>query len=157
MKKLCFLALGLASVLAASAQTSLVKDAERAMKNGTEGAKIVEMITPAFSDPATATLAQTWYVPGKAFFKEYDELLGIKAFKPDDPKADPVKMANLLLKGYDYFMKALPLDSVADSKGKIKTKYSKDIASTLSGHLTDYSSAGADLFNSKDYAGAYQG
>ena len=156
MKKLSFLALSLASVFAASAQQAVLKEAERAMKSGADVAKVVEIVTPAFSDPETATLAQTWYIPGKAAFSQYDKLLGIKAFKPDDPQVDPVKMANMLISGYDYFMKALPLDSVADAKGKIKTKYSKDIVNTLAGHFSDYSAAGADLFNAKDYKGAYQ-
>ena len=156
MKKLSFLALSLASVFAASAQQAVLKEAERAMKSGADVAKVVEIVTPAFSDPETATLAQTWYIPGKAAFSQYDKLLGIKAFKPDDPQVDPVKIANMLISGYDYFMKALPLDSVADAKGKIKTKYSKDIVNTLAGHFSDYSAAGADLFNAKDYKGAYQ-
>ncbi len=52
-------------------------------------------------------------------------------------------------------MKALPLDSVTDAKGKVKTKYSKDMVSKLAGHFSDYTSAGVDLFNAKDYKGAY--
>lgn len=156
MKKLGFLALSLASVFAVSAQQAVLKDAERAMKSGADVTEVVNIITPALTDPSTATLAQTWYIPGKAAFSQYDKLLGIKAFKPDDPQVDPVKMANMLITGYDYFTKALPLDSVADAKGKIKTKYSKDIVNTLAGHFSDYSAAGADLFNAKDFKGAYQ-
>ncbi len=155
MKKFCIFALGLATAVAASAQLNVVKDAERAMKGGDEAKKVVEIITPAFSNPETSQLAQTYYIPGKASFNEYDKLLGLKQF--NKLKAgDDVKMSKLLLQGYDMFMKAFPLDSVPDAKGKVKPKYSKDMVSLLAGHFTDYTNAGAELFNNKDYAGAYE-
>ncbi len=64
MKKISFLALSLAVAASASAQVSVVKEAERAMKGGEEAAKVVTIITPAFSDPATAQMAQTYFIPG---------------------------------------------------------------------------------------------
>lgn len=155
MKKFTLAVLGVAASIAATAQVAVVKEAERTMKNGTDASKVVEIITPALNDPETAVLAQTWYIPGKASFNQYDHMLGLKSFNKL-PEDGPVTMGKLLIQGYDYFIKALPLDTIVDAKGKVKTKYSKDIVNTLSGHFSDYSGAGADLYNNKDYDGAYQ-
>ena len=154
MKKFSLLTLAIASVFAASAQTAVVKEAERAMKGGQEAAQVVKIITPALSDPETASLAQTWYIPGKASFAQYDNMLGLKQFGKL-PANGEMTMGKLLIDGYKYFIKALPLDTVVDAKGKVKTKYSNEIVNLLSGHLADYSGAGADLYNGKDYDGAY--
>ena len=91
MKKISFLALSLAVAASANAQVSVVKEAERAMKGGEEAAKVVTIITPAFSDPATAQMAQTYFIPGKASFAEYDKLLGLKSFNKLK-EGDEVKM-----------------------------------------------------------------
>ncbi|MDE6198118.1 MAG: hypothetical protein K2F91_09680, partial [Muribaculaceae bacterium] len=145
MKKFSLLTLAVATAFAATAQTAVLKEAERAMKGGQDAAKVVEIITPAFTNAETQGLAQTWFIPGKASFSQYDHLLGLKQFNKL-PENGEQTMGRLLIDGYGYFVKALPLDSVADAKGKIKTKYSKEIVNTLSGHFADYSGAGADLY-----------
>ena len=155
MKKFSLMAMAIATEFGATAQQAVVKEAERAMKGGQDAAKVVEIITPAFTDPETATQAQTWFIPGKADFQQYDHMLGLKQFNKL-PEGGEKTMGTLLVDGYNYFIKALPLDSVTDAKGKVKTKYSKEIVGTLSGHFADYSSAGADLYNAKDYDGAYK-
>lgn len=145
----------LASMLAATAQPGVVKEAERAMKSGQPAAKVIEIITPALTAPETAKEAQTWYVPGKASFNQYDKLLGLRQFN-QLKDGDELTMGKLLIDGYEYFAKALPLDTVVDAKGKVKTKYSKDIVNTFAGHIADYSNAGVDMYNAKDYDGAYK-
>ncbi len=155
MKQISILALALAVCATAGAQTSVLKEAEQAMKSGQEAAKVVTIVTPAFTNPETSGLAQTYFIPGKASYNEYDKLLGLKQFGKTKHE-DEIKMAKLLIQGYDMYMKALPLDSVPNEKGKIKPKYSKEIVSTIGGHFTDYTNAGADLYNEKDYDGAYR-
>ena len=81
MKKIILAAFGLALATGAYAQIDVVKAAERAMKDGSDAAQVVELITPAMTNPETATLAQTWYVPGKASYGEYDRLLGFKHYR----------------------------------------------------------------------------
>lgn len=154
MKKLSILSLCLIAGLTASAQKAVVKEANDAMKSGKPFSEVVKIITPAFSDPTTDKSAETYYIPGKAGFKEYDDLLGKRSLgrAPEDA---PVTMANSLLGGYDYFMKALPLDSLPDAKGKVKPKYSKDIYNVITGHFNDFNTAAVDLWNAKDYNGAY--
>lgn len=144
----------LVGVLAVPAQTQILKDAERAMKDGKTPAEVVAIITPAFSNPETQGLAQTYYIPGKAMFEEYDALYGLKQFGKL-PEGGALTMANDLLGAYGFYMQALPLDSVPNAKGKVKPKYSKEILSTLAGHATDYHEAALTYWENKNYGGAY--
>ena len=154
-KTISFLALAAVTAMAATAQQAVVKEAERAYKGGKEAAEVVKIITPAFSDPTTAQAAQTYFIPGAASYKEYDHLLGLKQFNKLPENGDK-KMDQLLIQGFDYFTKAFPLDSIPDAKGKVKPKYSKEMVNTIVGHFADYTNAGADLWNAKDYEGAYR-
>lgn len=155
MKKIIILSAAMLCGMSAFAQLNVLKDAERSMKAKEPMKKVVEVVTPAFTNPETSGMAQTWYIPGKAAFNEYDNLLGLQAFGklPENGKAT---MGANLLDGYDYMIKALSLDSVPDAKGKIKTKYSKDIISTLVGHYQDYHNNAVNLWELEDYKGAYK-
>lgn len=145
----------LLGAFAMSAQTQTLKDAERAVKDGKSPAEVVAIITPAFTNPETQNMAQTYFLPGKAMFEEYDQLYGLKQFNKL-PENGARTMADDLLGGYAFFMKALPLDSVADNKGKIKTKHSKEIVTTLAGHATDYNDAALTYWEAKDFINAYR-
>jgi tetratricopeptide (TPR) repeat protein len=155
MKKISILSACLLAATTMSAQQAVVKDAERAMKSGADVSEVVKIITPAFTDPETANQANTWYIPGKTAFKQYDDLLAKKAFN-QLPENGTVTMAHDLLDGYEYFTKALPLDSLPDEKGKIKPKYSKEIRNTLAGHFQDYNNAAVDLWGVKEFDNAYK-
>jgi tetratricopeptide (TPR) repeat protein len=112
-------------------------------------------MTPAFTDGETANLVDTYYVPGKAGFKQYDDLLGKKQFGML-PEGGALTMATALLGGYDYFVKALPLDSLPDEKGKVKPRYSKEIVNTIAGHYSDFNVVAVDFWNAKDFDNAYR-
>lgn len=137
------------------AQADVLKDAERAQKADKSPAEVISIVTPAFSNPETAVLAQTYYIPGKAYFSEFDKLF-IKKQLNQLPADGDKTMADDLLAGYDFYMKALPLDTVVDAKGKVKTKYSKDIVNTIVGHVNDYNNGAIALWEAKDYNGAYR-
>lgn len=156
MKKISILGLCLAAAMTASAQADLLKETEKSFKGVKEypayEAKVKEM-QPLFSNPETMSLAQTYYIPGKAAFEVYDNLYLQKSIGQNP---DMNQMGKALLEGYDYMMKALPLDPVTDAKGKVKTKYTKDIVNTVTGHYNDFNNAGAFLWEVKDFDGAYQ-
>lgn len=158
MKKISILCLCAMTAVGAMAQESLVKEAERAMKKDPNLDAVLKIITPAFSDASTKDQAATYYIPGMTAYKQFDNMLVMQQLGKLADKDVPVK-ARLLLQGYDYMSKALPLDSVAevDKKGntKIKTKYSKDIINQVAGRYTDLYSAGIDLYNADDKQGAY--
>ncbi|MDE6160482.1 MAG: hypothetical protein K2F77_02350, partial [Muribaculaceae bacterium] len=154
MRKITIMGACIIAAFAANAQQSVVKDAERALKSGQSAEEVAKVIAPALTNPETAQQAQTWYIPGKAAYAQYDDLLGKKAFGKL-PEGGEVLMGNLLLNGYDYFTKALPLDSLPNEKGKVKPKYSKEIHSTIAGHYTDYNNAAIAFWEAKDYGKAY--
>lgn len=144
-----------ATALSMSAQQSVVKDAEKAMKSGKPYTEVYQMILPAMSNPETEKEAATYYIPGKAGFTQYDNLIAPQQFGRLKEGEDMV-MAVALLGGYDNFVKALPLDSVTDAKGKVKTKYSKDIVNQIAGHYNDFTAIGVTFYNAKDYKNAYR-
>lgn len=153
MKKISLITLSVATALSGMAQVSVVKDAERALKGTSpDHGAIRTMIKPTLSNPETKDNAQAWYVAGANEFKSYDDLYGKRAIgKEVDQKA----MARTLIDGYNYFMTAFPLDSVVNEKGKVKTKYSKDMAKTITGHANDFDAAARMLWEAKDFDGAY--
>lgn len=155
MKKFALLVMAAVVTMGASAQLNVVKDAERAMKANKSGDEVVKMITPAFTDPATAKLAQTYYVPGKAYVQQYDAQLAKRALGQLNGK-DSIAMCDQLLEAYGYFTKALPYDSLPDAKGKVKPKYSKDIINTLAGHFNDYDQTAVIYYLAGKYPKAYE-
>lgn len=97
--------------------------------------------------------AKAYYNTGKTAIKKYDDLLGrMKLGMLKD--GENVQMAQNLMDAYDNFLLVLPLDSLPDSKGKVKPKYSKDIKNQISGHYTDFTDAGGFFYNAKDYKNA---
>ncbi|MDE6207722.1 MAG: hypothetical protein K2M55_07930 [Muribaculaceae bacterium] len=155
MKKISLLILALGATVCAGAQANVLKDAERAMKGGEEYSKVLEIVTPAFSDPTTAEQAQTYFIPAQAAFEQYKKMLGMKQVGMLKSHADSLKMNTLLIPAYEYSVKALPLDPVTDAKGKVKTKYTKNILNNLEDYYVDYNTAAAEQYNLKDYKGAY--
>lgn len=153
-KHLIIAAAAVLGAMSLQAQPNVLKEAERAMKDGKTPAEVVAIITPAFTDPATDSLAQTYFIPGKSMFSQYDEFYALKQFNKLPENGD-LTMANDLLGGYDYFMRALPLDYIPNEKGKIKPKYSKEIYNTLAGHYGDYNTAALIFWEAKDFANAY--
>lgn len=140
--------------MAASAQTTVLKEAERVMKNKGSFADVEKIVKPAFDNAETKEMAETYYIPGKAAFNEFDQMIVKRQLGQLDANG-PVQMANDLMAGYNYFVKALSFDSVPDAKGKVKPKYSKDIYNVLVGHYMDYNNAAIDYWNAQDYNGAY--
>lgn len=155
MKKLMILALCLGAATAGlSAQEQVLKDAERALKaeNPNYGA-ISQSLRGAMADPTTKDDVRTWYLAGKSGFGEWTNgyakmMLG----QGVDKKA----MSHGLIDGYGFFCHALPLDTVVDAKGKVKTKYSKEILKNIATNSENFYNAGAFLYEEKDFGGAYE-
>lgn len=153
MKKLILLACGLCLAGSAFAQESVLKDAERMLKvEVPDHAKIATMLTGAMADPSTAENVKTWYLAGKNGFQTWQT--GYEQYM-QGANPDKTTMSRALLDGYGYLMKALPMDTVVDPKGKVKTKYSKDIVKMISSSPSAFHDAGVFLYESNDLAGAY--
>ncbi len=155
MKKMILL--GAAAIMmasSASAQMSLVKDLAKKAGSGNPEAlmEVLQNIEPAFTNPETANDVLTWYTAGKAAFGIFDKFYEAKLL---GQPVDDNMMNEVLSSAYDYYLKALPLDSIvemdkktgqpklnSDGTKKVKTKYSKDIIGALTSHMGDIANAG---------------
>lgn len=154
MKKLSVLGVCLFAGLTAVAQNSLVKEVERELKSGIEQyPQKIEKLKPAFTDAETKDRPYVWYVAGKGGMDYFDNQEVLKQMgKPVDDQI----IGTSLMNSFDYLIKALPLDSIPNEKGKIKTKYSKDIIKLVQGHYQDLNKSAVNLWHAQDYSNAYK-
>lgn len=153
MKKLILLAFGLCLAGTAAAQQQTLKEAERMLKvEVPDHGKIAQILKGAMTDPSTANDVKTWYLAGKNGFQTYTT--GYEQFQQGN-QPDKVNMSRALLDGFTYFMRALPLDTIVDAKGKVKTKYSKDIIKLIAANSSSFHDAGVFLYEANDLGGAY--
>ena len=152
MKKAITLAFCIAAVGSMSAQKVNVEAAKKLSGKFDKIEDARNLIRQAMENPETANDAQTYYIAGKIEFDAYDKGLQAGMINPEDPAANPEAMAQELLNGYGWFLKAFPLDQVPNEKGEVKPKYTKDMVGKLAGHTNDYfSKAGATMYELKKY------
>lgn len=136
------------------AQEDALKQAERGLKvEVPDHAKIASLLEGAMTDPATANDPKTWYLAGKNGFQTFQT--GYEQFQVGG-SPDVVAMSNAIVRGYDYYLKALAMDTIIDEKGKVKTKYSKDIVKAIAGSSQNFNDAGVWLYEANDLKGAYR-
>lgn len=116
------------------------------------------LIQQAMSDSVTKHKAHTWFVAGNIeigyFNNEYHKL----TINPNDTRVDKTAMAQSILDAFSYYMKALPLDTILTKKGKVKTKYSKEIQRVVKDlYLNKHFLWSASIFNQQKrrYPDAY--
>lgn len=154
MKKFLLMACGLCLASVSFAQESALKEAERGLKvEVPDHSRIASLLEGAMQDPTTAENVKTWYLAGKNAFQTWQtgwELL------QQGGNPDKVAMSVAVVKGYDYYLKALPMDTVINDKGKVKTKYSKEIVKTISANTNNFYDAGVFLYEANDLKNAYR-
>lgn len=156
MKRFTLLALALGVGISAFAQAGVVKEAERALNAKRSFNDVQNIIKPALTNEETAKNSDTWMIPGKAAFDQYDKMVANKQLHMFKDPNDTINHDMLLIPAFEYYVKALELDTVYDKKGKPKVKNSKKLLSTLAGHFSDYFNAGAELYNYKKFDDAYK-
>lgn len=157
MKKLSLIsaALMLLGGLSLSAQTALVKEVERQIKDNTQAADGLKKIQPALTNPETASDANTWVIAAKAAVGVYDRMKIQEGLSPQGLTSDQKKQGGAALNSaFDYLFAALPLDSVPDAKGNVKTKKSKEIVKLLKDNYSSLQQSGIWLYEAQDYPGA---
>lgn len=123
-------------------------------------------ITPALTNDESKDKAETWYVAGNVQYRLYDKFMSNRAV---GKKVDVKAMGHALIDGYGYYRQALKLDTIVDTdkngrpkvdrktmRARVKTKYSQDIVGRLSAKMSDYNKVGGELYNLKDWDGAYK-
>ena len=128
--------------------------------------KAFNKFKPASTNDETRNRAETWALANRIKIELYDKYMDNRRVgKNIDVKA----MGHSLIDAYDYSINALHLDTihVLDKKGqpvidkktkrpKVRTKYSKDVVNRLVEHHDNYRIAGSELYNVKDWDGAYK-
>lgn len=147
----------LAMTAGVSAQTALLKTSKQALNGAKDYAAYtaaIETLTPAFTNPETANSAETYFIPGEAGFKLYDNyLLQRQIGGPDAVNANDMGAA--IMDGYRYFMKAFTLDSLPNEKGQVKPKYSKKMIDMIAGHVNDFDQAAVGFWQVHNFPAAY--
>lgn len=151
MKKVVAFALCAAAVGSLSAQKQAVDQAAKLSGKIAEIGQARNLIKGAMENPETANDVKTYFTAGKIEYDAYDQARGIQMVNPNDESVKPVEMGKQLINAFNYFIKALPLDSVPNEKGQVKPKYSKDMVGKIAGHTNDYFNCGATFFNEKMY------
>lgn len=164
----CLLIVSMA--LAAAAQNRVVADVKKSLDGLTMTVAsyqtAINRLKPALTNDESRSNPETWYVAGKAYFGLYDKY---KATRQVGKTIDTKAMANALLEGYDCFSRAVKLDTIYDvdkrgvhridkktGKPKFRTRFSSDIHDRLAKHASEFNIAGGELYNVKDWDGAYR-
>lgn len=108
MNRFLTIALCLAAVGTAGAQKANVDQADKLAGKTDKLTEARNLIKQAMENPETKNQARTYYVAGKIEFDAYDNATKAQMINPDDPTAKPAVMADELMNGYNYFIKALP-------------------------------------------------
>lgn len=127
--------------------------------------KAFSKLKPALTHEATSGRAETWALANRIKIEQYDKYMDNRRV---GKKVDAKAMGHTLIDAYDYALTALQLDTVRilDKKGqpvidkktkrpKVKTKYSKEVVNRLIAHQDNYRIIGSELYNLKDWEGAY--
>lgn len=169
-KIVVILAFVLVSSLASQAQTSLVAEAKKAASSLTMTVesynKAFNKLKPALTNDETRNRAETWALANQIKIELFDKYMDNRRV---GKKVDVKAMGYSLLDAYDYSLNALKLDTihVLDKKGqpeidkktkrpKVRTKYSQDVVNRLVAHHDNYRIVGSELYNVKDWDGAYK-
>lgn len=154
----------------AAAQQVLVDQAKKAITGLTMTVdsynKAFSKLQPALTNDETRNRAETWALANRIKVEQYDKYMDNRRV---GKKIDTRAMGHTLLDAYDYSLNALKLDTIhiLDNKGnpvidkktqrpKVKTKYSKDVVNRLVEHHDAYRIVGSELYNIKDWDGAYK-
>lgn len=128
--------------------------------------KAFNKLAPALTNDETRNRPETWALANRIKIEQYDKYMDNRRV---GKKIDVKAMGHTLLDAYDYSLNALKLDTIhiLDKNGnpvidkktnrpKVKTKYSKEVVNRLVEHHDAYRIAGSELYNIKDWDGAYK-
>lgn len=137
------------AILMAGAQKANVDAAKKLAGKVDKIEEARALINQALANPETANKAATLFTAGKIEFDAFSKLRAQQAIDPNS--VDPMMIGDLLLRGYDYYVKVPELDLLPNEKGQVKPAFTKDVVKTLAASNPDYFEAGANFFNGKRY------
>ena len=170
MKRIITLYIIAVLALTAGAQQRVVAEVKKAIDGMTLTVDNIKAaankLKPALTNEETKDKAETWYVAGRVQYRLYDKYMANRSI---GKKVDLKAMGHALIDGYQHFDKSLKLDTIVETdkngrpkvdrktmRAKVKTKYSQDIVSRINAKMNDYNKVGGELYNLKDWEGAFQ-
>lgn len=148
MKKLLLAALCMLCAISMVAQPKVVKSAAKLAGKVDKIEEARELINQAISNPETANDPNTYFTAGMIEWKSFDKLRAPMMLTGNNDITP--EMAEMMLRGYNYFAKALGMNP--------DPKMEKQIRSEISGHEWDMYLSGLQKYNAKEfYPGAYEG
>jgi tetratricopeptide (TPR) repeat protein len=154
MKKLAFaLVLSLIAVISYG-QKKTVNTVKNEIKESSPNIEEAQaLIKEALANPETENDPEAWYVAGLVENKQFD-MEKIKEVMNVAPNEDVMYPA--LDRIFPYFSKADELDQLPNEKGKVKSKFRKDIKSIMLANRPYYVNAGAYFYEKGNYQKAYE-
>lgn len=114
---------------------------------------LLSILAIAIASCLNAQDVKSVFESGKAQFDKFDTIYKVKVL---GQQFDGKAMGEALVSGFETYLKALPLDSLPNEKGKIKPKYSKEIIKTLGENYNFLLESGQVLWDSKDFMTCYK-
>ena len=151
MKKIVSFALCGMVCMTAGAQKANVDQAKKLIGKTEKIEEARALIQQAMENPETADKALTYYTAGKIEWDAFDKDKMALTINPNNDKINPDEMGNMLINGYNYFVKMLPLDQLPNEKGQVKPAYTKEVLKKMREKTNDFFDAGAGFFNTKKY------
>ena len=154
----------------ASGQQLLINQAKKSISGLSTTVNTYEQafnkFKPALTNDETRNRAETWALANRIKIEQFDKYMDNRRV---GKKIDIKAMGHTLLDAYDYSINALKLDTIhiLDKKGqpeidkktkrpRVRTKYSKEVVNRLVEHHDNYRTMGSELYNVKDWDGAYK-
>ncbi len=159
-----------ATCFQASAQRALIGETRKAISGLTMTVdsynKAFNKFKPALTNEETCNHPGTWALANRIKVETYDTY---EDYRRVGKKIDIKAMGHTLIDAYEYGMKSLSLDTVPElnKKGepiidkktkrpKVKTHFSKEVVNRLMEHHDNFRLVGSELYNVKDWDGAYK-
>ncbi len=156
--------------LSAYAQQLLINQAKKSISGLSTTVNTYEQafnkFKPALTSDETRNRAETWALANRIKIEQFDKYMDNRRV---GKKIDIKAMGHTLIDAYDYSINALKLDTIhiLDKNGqpeidkktkrpKVRTKYSKEVVNRLVEHHDNYRTMGSELYNAKDWDGAYK-
>ncbi len=141
-----------------SAQKKNVDAAAKLIGKIDNVAEARNLLKDAMNHDQTKNDSRTYYTAGMVEWRSYDNDIRKRQINPKDGSVNNNDMSDKILNGYDYFKRAILLDTLPDKKGRVKPRYTKEILGLYDQYAYDiYRASVVKYSNKKYYPEAYNG
>lgn len=110
-----------------------------------------ELVKQAMADSTYTPDAYGCNVAGRVERGAYQHYYKLLSINRKDPSVDHVAMSDALMDAYSWYQKCMALDSLPDRKGRVKPRYTSEIAAWITTSAPAMYNAGIAYMNKKLY------